>query len=151
MCRYDLPVCPHPHQSPVVNLIYNPAHLTEWHSCDLPRPWGKLSCGNLTIAHPSFGLPQKCRWCTLALYASVSKFKTKQEQYKHELSELERVVAQDTVMKALDENIAEKEAELEGLRKVAWGKRSRLLLVQRGGQREKVQKGEPKVEVSKID
>jgi hypothetical protein len=52
MCRYDLSICPHPHQENVVNLIYNPDKQAEWHDCDMPRSWGKLSCGNLTIAHP---------------------------------------------------------------------------------------------------
>lgn len=127
MCRYDLPVCPHPHQEDVVNLIYNPNKQTKWQDCDLPRPWGKLSCGNLTIAHPSFGVAQKCIWCTLALYASISKFKTTKEDFKAQLKSTEGATAGDAVLSGLDAEIAEKEAELEELRKAAWEKRNAVL------------------------
>jgi hypothetical protein len=127
MCRYDLPVCPHPHQDIVVNLIYNPEKQLEWQSCDLPCPWGKLSCGSLTIAHPSFNATQKCVWCTLALYASISKFKTRQEEFEAQIKDLEEAMAGDPVLAKLDAKIAEKEAELEELRKAAWEKRNGIL------------------------
>ena len=127
MCRYDLPVCPHPHQEDVVNLIYNPNKQAKWQDCDLPRPWGRLSCGNLTIAHPSFGVVRKCIWCTLALYASISKFKTTKENFKAELKSTEEATAGDAVLSGLDEKIAEKEAELDEFRKAAWEKRNSLL------------------------
>jgi hypothetical protein len=127
MCRYDLQVCPHPHQEHVVNLIYNPAKQAEWQSCDLPSPWGKLSCGDLTIAHPSFGVSQKCVWCTLALYSSISKFKTTQEGFKAKLKQKVELMAEDVVLAKLDTEIAEKEAELEELKKAAWEKRNGML------------------------
>jgi hypothetical protein len=127
MCRYELSVCPHPHQDIVVNLIHNPDKLLEWQSCDLPCPWGKLSCGSLTIAHPSFGATQKCVWCTLALYASISKFKTKQEEFKAQIKVMEEAMAGDPLLATLDAKIAEKEAELEELRKAAWEKRNGIL------------------------
>ena len=127
MCRYDLSICAHPHQEYVVNLIYNPDKQAEWQDCDLPRPWGKLSCGSLTIAHPSFGVAQKCVWCTLALYASISKFKTAQEEIEAQLKFTEEAVAGDAMLSKLDTEIAEKEAELKELRKAAWEKRNAIL------------------------
>jgi hypothetical protein len=127
MCLYDLPVCPHPHQEHVVNLIYSPVSQAEWQSCDLPSPWGKLSCGNLTIAHPSFGVAQKCVWCTLALHTSISKFKTRQEEFKTKLKDIEQVMAGDAALAKLDAEISAKETELEQLRKAAWEKRNDVL------------------------
>jgi hypothetical protein len=127
MCRYDLLVCPHPHQEHVVDLIYNPTKQAEWQSCDLPCPWGKLSCGNLSIAHPSSSVAQKCVWCTLALYSSISKLKATQEKFKTELKDKEEVMAGDAVLGELDAEIAEKEAELEVLKKAAWERRNRIL------------------------
>ena len=131
MCLYNLLICPHPHQDDVVNLIYNPDKQKNWRDCDLPRPWGKLSCGNLIIAHPSSGVVQKCIWCTLALYASVSKFKTTQEEFKAQLQSAEEVAAGDAVLSGLDAEVADKEVELEELRKIAWGKRNALHLTLR--------------------
>ena len=126
MCRYDLSICLHPHQESVVNLIYNPEKQAEWHDCDLPRAWGKLSCGNLTIAHPSSGVADKCVWCTLALHASISKFKTTQEEFKAQLKTIEEIAARDAVVSKLDAEIAAKEAQLEKLKKTAWEKRNTL-------------------------
>ena len=132
MCHYDLLVCPHPYQEDVLNLIYNPTRQGEWQSCELPRPWGKLSCGNLIIRHPYIGdlkecVSSKCVWCTLALYASISKFKTTQEEFKMKLKDVEEVMAQDRTLAKLDAEIAEKEAELERMRKAAWEKRNDML------------------------
>lgn len=126
MCRYDLPVCPHPHQDPVINLIYNPAKQSEWQACDLPRPWGRLSCGKLAIAHPLFGVPQKCSWCSLALYASISKFKTAQEEYKKKLQDLGQLMRDDAKLSKLDAEIAIKEMELEELQEAAWQQRNAI-------------------------
>ncbi len=122
-----MPVCPHPHQDPVVNLIFNPARQSEWKECDLPGPWGKLSCGNLIVAHPSFGNAQKCTWCTLALCASVSKFKVTQEDYKRKMEVLGKVMANDLELSGLDAEIAMKEVELQGLQKSAWEKRNVIM------------------------
>ena len=124
MCRYSLPGCPYPHQDIVVNLIYNPDKQLEWQPCHLPCPWGKLSCGNLTIARPSFNDTQKCVWYTLALYASLSKFKTGQEEYEVQIKDMEEAVAGDPTLAKLDAKIAEKEAELEELMKAAREKRN---------------------------
>ena len=86
-----------------------------------------MSCGNLTIAHPSFNDSQKCVWCTLALYASLSKFKTGQEEYEAQIKDKEEAMPGDPVLAKLDAKIAEKEAELEELRKTAWEKRNGIL------------------------
>jgi hypothetical protein len=127
MCHYDLPICPHPHQEHVINLVYSPTRQGEWQSCELPSPWGKLSCGNLTIRHPSFDVSEKCVWCTLALYASISKFRTAQEEFKIKIKDMEEVMAGDAMLAKLDAEIAEKEAELKELRKAAWEKRNSML------------------------
>lgn len=132
MCHYNLPVCPHPHQEDIVNLIYNPTRQAEWRSCEIPSPWGRLSCGNLTICHPYFGdskecVATKCIWCTLALYASISTFKTAQEDFKKKLKDAENVMAGEAALAKLDAEIAEKEVELERLRKAAWETRNNTL------------------------
>jgi hypothetical protein len=87
----------------------------------------KLSCGNLTIARPSFNATQKCVWCTLALYASLSKFKTGEEEYKAQIKDKDEVMVGDPVLAKLDAKTVEKEAELEELRKAAWEKRNGIL------------------------
>ena len=132
MCHYNLPVCPHPHQEDIVNLIYNPTRQAEWQPCDLLSPWGRLSCGNLTIRHSYFdGTKEcvftKCVWCTLTLYASTSKFSTAQEDFKKKLKDAEDVMAGDGPLAKLDAEIAEKEEELERLRKAAWETRIHVL------------------------
>ena len=110
-----------------MNLIYNPDEQLEWQSCHLPCPWGKLSCGSLTIARPSFNATQKCVWCTLALYTSLSKFKTGEEEYKPQIKDKEEAMVGDPVLTKLDAKTVEKEAELEELRKAAWEKRNGIL------------------------
>lgn len=52
MCRFALDVCPYPDQDPISALIFNPTKAGAWESCDKPKAWGRLSCGNLSIAHP---------------------------------------------------------------------------------------------------
>ena len=126
MCRYELSVCPYPHRDSVANLIYNTNRHVEWRLCDLPQPWGKLSCGDLTIIHASRGNTYKCDWCTLALLASTSKFKTTQEQHKKDLKIIEKATENNAMVAALQADIAVKEAELEGLRRIAWEKRTGL-------------------------
>ncbi|KAK5057631.1 hypothetical protein LTR84_011632 [Exophiala bonariae] len=53
MCRYTLHICPYPDHDPIAALIFNPAKAGLWEHCDKPKPWGKLSCGNLSIVHPT--------------------------------------------------------------------------------------------------
>ena len=126
MCHYELSVCPYPHRDSVANLIYNTNRHVEWRICDLPQPWGKLSCGVLTITHASRGNTYKCDWCTLALLASTSKFKTTQEQHKKDLKLIEKATENNAMVTALQADIAVKETELEGMRRTAWEKRTGL-------------------------
>ena len=127
MCCYDLPICPHPHPDPVVNLVLNPARQDEWQQCEAPRPWGRLSCGSLTVRHQALGIAEECAWCTLALKASISKFKSSKEEHKKLLDLMGKMVSDDVELTQLDAEIATKEAELEELRRVAWMKRNALL------------------------
>lgn len=53
MCFYKLDVCPYPHEDPVRALIFDPAKDAEWEICDIPQPWGRLSCGSLVVEHPT--------------------------------------------------------------------------------------------------
>jgi hypothetical protein len=53
MCRYTLHICPYPDHDPIAALIFNPTKAGTWESCDKPKPWGRLSCGNLSIEHPT--------------------------------------------------------------------------------------------------
>ncbi|KEF62357.1 uncharacterized protein A1O9_00329, partial [Exophiala aquamarina CBS 119918] len=54
MCRYTLSTCPYPDHDPIAALIFNPNKAETWHACDEPKPWGRLSCGNLSIEHPAY-------------------------------------------------------------------------------------------------
>jgi hypothetical protein len=69
----------------------------------------------------------KCVWCTLTLYASISKFKTAQEDFQRKLKDAEDVMAGDGPLAKLDAEIAEKEEELDRLRKAAWETRIHVL------------------------
>lgn len=53
MCRYTLHICPYPDHDPIAALIFNPTKAGTWECCDKPKPWGRLSCGNLSIEHPT--------------------------------------------------------------------------------------------------
>lgn len=53
MCRYTLHICPYPDHDPIAALIFNPTKAETWECCDRPKPWGRLSCGNLSIEHPT--------------------------------------------------------------------------------------------------
>ena len=63
----------------------------------------------------------------MALYISISKFKTTQEEFKAQIKFTEEVAAKDTVLSKLDAEMATKGAELEELKKAAWEKRNALL------------------------
>ena len=52
MCQYHLDVCPYPHQDPISIAVLDVNKYRHWTLSDLPRPWGRLSCGNLSIHHP---------------------------------------------------------------------------------------------------
>jgi hypothetical protein len=70
---------------------------------------------------------QECAWCTLALQANINKFKTRQEALKKKLSELEQLAALDQQLMKMEIEIKAKEAELEELRKQAWGRRNAMM------------------------
>jgi hypothetical protein len=63
----------------------------------------------------------------LTLCASVSKFKTAQEDFQRKLKAAEDVMAANGPLVKLDAEIAEKEEELERLRKTAWETRIHVL------------------------
>ncbi|KAI1609094.1 hypothetical protein EDD37DRAFT_612395 [Exophiala viscosa] len=52
MCYFKLDICPYPNKDPVAALIFLPTKASEWEHCDKPKPWGRLSCGNLVVEHP---------------------------------------------------------------------------------------------------
>ncbi|KAK4946075.1 hypothetical protein LTR10_014877 [Elasticomyces elasticus] len=52
MCYYKLDACPYPNKDLVAALIFLPAKAGDWEYCDKPKPWGRLSCGNLVVEHP---------------------------------------------------------------------------------------------------
>lgn len=52
MCYFKLHTCPYPNQDPIAALIFLPVKAGQWEHCNKPKPWGRLSCGNLIVEHP---------------------------------------------------------------------------------------------------
>ena len=51
MCFYRLDICPYPHKDAIALSILDTNKYPRWELCDLIKPWGRLSCGNLSICH----------------------------------------------------------------------------------------------------
>ena len=52
MCWYNLNICPFPDHDAISALIFNPSKAGGWVPCNEIKPWGRLSCGCLTVTHP---------------------------------------------------------------------------------------------------
>jgi hypothetical protein len=124
MCRFDLDTCPFPHHDPVSALIFLPRNASLWKSCSQPKPWGRLSCGNLIIRHaikinttdPEPVLTADCNWCTAVLRLVATKSKEIQQKAHSEIKQLEEKLYADIELAKMQKDIEALELQLAGLR-----------------------------------
>jgi hypothetical protein len=127
MCHFKLEVCPYPHHDPISALIFLPTNASLWQACEEPKPWGRLSCGNLIIKHindasKSQASPMTdCKWCTLVLKLVATKSKEIQAQASKELKELEQRMNADQELVAMRMGIEALEKKLAEMRSQLWG------------------------------
>ena len=130
MCRFELETCPFPHHDPVGALIFLPKNATLWKQCDKPKPWGRLSCGNLIVehpvyakSHPEISLLADCKWCTQILKLEATKSKEIQSEAHKEIAKLEKRLNADSEMKQMKMDIEALEQRLARLRADFFGTR----------------------------
>ena len=129
MCRFELETCPFPHHDPISALIFLPGRASLWKQCDLPKPWGRLSCGKLTIQHhtssttPAQALAPDCKWCTAVLKLVGTKSKEIQQKAQTEITELEDKLRADAELTRILQEMETLELQLSRLRALFWDRR----------------------------
>ncbi len=127
MCWYKVDTCPYPHHDSISALIFYPGHASKWEKCDKPKPWGRLSCGNLIVQHTDLrrenthpNHPADCKWCTAVLKLEATKSKEIQQQAQKEIEKLEDAINTNPKTRTLQEKIEALERELASVRNDAW-------------------------------
>ena len=127
MCWYKLETCPYPHHDPIRALIFYPTNASKWEKCDKPKPWGRLSCGNLIAQHTDTrrenshpNVTADCQWCTAVLKLVATKSKEIQQQASKEIEELEDKINANPQARKLKEKIEALERELISVCNEAW-------------------------------
>ncbi|KAJ9611253.1 hypothetical protein H2200_004436 [Cladophialophora chaetospira] len=127
MCWYKLETCPYPHHDPIRALIFYPTNASKWEQCDKPKPWGRLSCGNLIVQHTDTRqenshphITADCKWCSAVLKLVGTKSKEIQQQAHKEIVELEDKFNANPQGGKFKETIEWLERELTKMRNAAW-------------------------------
>jgi len=126
MCHFKLDVCPYPNHDPIRALIFIPSNASLWKACDEPKPWGRLSCGNLIIQHTNDASKRQssrtadCKWCTAVLKLVATKSKEIQQQAREEIAELEKKMDADRELTTMRIAIEILEKDLARLKTELW-------------------------------